>query len=614
MADSPASAQTLAPPAAAASPQPKLPGLASVGIHTSSPKSLKRGLSAAFEPPTLTGAAALADEKRRAEDAEEQARIKPPPPPPPQARSNDTSPNPVMASINALRNGLGISQPFSRPSDAASATTSSSRPALPSITSTTTTAEPMSIDQPQTTSPTSMSSADGLGSKAATALNMRPDDGKPDGSSYASTNEERPNRALAMTYPGPLQPEPQGGPQRQMSLPTPGSSSKSPNKKHKCPHCSTEFTRHHNLKSHLLTHSQEKPYACSTCHSRFRRLHDLKRHNKLHTGERPHTCDRCGRRFARGDALARHNKGPGGCAGRRSSMDEDYIEGESGYGDGMEGVVYQDEPAPGQSQADFERRKSEPGNRQRLANTQTQSEAGSSPFRQHSSTYPGPGSMASQNRNQFAQPLPSPQHLTPSGGGASSYSAQLNNGPGVLVPGGMTESPKPLSPGQTDSRRLSAANDPSYFRGRSPSHPQHYQPAPYSRGAGRGTPPVQLPPPIQHSHAPQLPPLDRLAGGPSIKTSGPYAPVGSASNPGSASSAHQSSGSSLRELYGVSGPHAPADANLYEHVKSLQAQVAQLKEDNAISERHYETKIARLADENRELRAQLTAQNGTGRP
>ncbi|KAK5681990.1 hypothetical protein LTS12_029241, partial [Elasticomyces elasticus] len=116
-------------------------------------------------------------------------------------------------------------------------------------------------------------------------------------------------------------------------------------KKHRCPYCATEFTRHHNLKSHLLTHSQEKPYVCQTCQSRFRRLHDLKRHTKLHTGERPHICPKCGRRFARGDALARHNKGQGGCAGRRSSMgsyvaDDDYGDGHGHAEDTMDGLVY----------------------------------------------------------------------------------------------------------------------------------------------------------------------------------------------------------------------------------------------------------------------------------
>ncbi|KAI1001683.1 hypothetical protein K3495_g6518 [Podosphaera aphanis] len=91
-------------------------------------------------------------------------------------------------------------------------------------------------------------------------------------------------------------------------------------KKHECPYCETAFTRYHNLKSHLLTHSQEKPYVCQTCSMRFRRLHDLKRHTKLHTGERPHVCLKCNRKFARSDALARHIKGQGGCAGRRSSI------------------------------------------------------------------------------------------------------------------------------------------------------------------------------------------------------------------------------------------------------------------------------------------------------
>lgn len=48
-------------------------------------------------------------------------------------------------------------------------------------------------------------------------------------------------------------------------------------RKHKCQECGQYFTRLHNLKSHLLTHSQEKPFVCKECGHKFRRLHDLKR-------------------------------------------------------------------------------------------------------------------------------------------------------------------------------------------------------------------------------------------------------------------------------------------------------------------------------------------------
>ncbi|CDR40057.1 CYFA0S04e02696g1_1 [Cyberlindnera fabianii] len=85
-------------------------------------------------------------------------------------------------------------------------------------------------------------------------------------------------------------------------------------KKYHCTHCTHSFTRKHNLKSHLLIHTQEKPFNCSICSSKFRRLHDLKRHEKLHTGQKPHQCKTCGRKFARADALVRHNNSQAGCA------------------------------------------------------------------------------------------------------------------------------------------------------------------------------------------------------------------------------------------------------------------------------------------------------------
>jgi len=56
-----------------------------------------------------------------------------------------------------------------------------------------------------------------------------------------------------------------------------GTSRDGKKRKHKCPECGQYFTRLHNLKSHLLTHSQEKPFICQSCGHKFRRLHDLKR-------------------------------------------------------------------------------------------------------------------------------------------------------------------------------------------------------------------------------------------------------------------------------------------------------------------------------------------------
>lgn len=422
----------------------------------------------------------------------------------------------------------------------------------------------------------------------------------------------------SFSYPGPTL-QAHLHPNRGMSLP--GSESRNPersssNKKHRCPYCATEFTRHHNLKSHLLTHSQEKPYVCQTCQSRFRRLHDLKRHTKLHTGERPHICPKCGRKFARGDALARHNKGPGGCAGRRGSTgsfgaDDDY---DGGNDESMDGMVYgepenmDDEEASGGLQSVPSIRRQAPAlNVRRQA-----AEEGSFQSRQPS-TYPPiqgrpPGGMAAGLYPSRGAPggSASPALKLPPGGGTSyppppCSSSNLHpagaGGP-IFPPGSITESPKPLSPGAPHGSHTEGG----LYRNSPPSMTSQFQQQSYGRGsARRATPPIpmgaplsatgQLPPPHPSGLNPPDPRYTLPSQGPAHPPTGPTGPPthmsggGLSSQSNSLSSHGQSAKGSGENSAAIFGPR---EDRLWAYVKSLedrvnglQGEVASLKDQLA---------------------------------
>lgn len=416
----------------------------------------------------------------------------------------------------------------------------------------------------------------------------------------------------AFTFPGPMPPQDDPrAPARQMSLPGYNGPKSPSTKRHKCPFCSTDFTRHHNLKSHLLTHSQEKPYECPTCQARFRRLHDLKRHTKLHTGERPHTCPKCGRRFARGDALARHNKGQGGCAGRRSSfsVDDDVVDGK---GDDMDGVAYHGEhDGEGDDDEDGSgRRVSEPARkRQNTGNSSTQG-----PY-QHSSTYPPIIANRAPMGHNNLRPLYPPgssglsrdqsTNISPKLAPSSMSSLHFNtNQPNVFSQGGMTESPKPLSPGQIE-HRLNVP-DGSYPGPRSPSMSQQLHQHNIARGTGRGGSPMQLALPHGSTgpHLPSLPGLSPMINkrdsqggsknGPSMlhqQLPGP----GTVSQPGSMSSHGASSVGSMREAMGN-------QSDVLQYVRDMEARMARMEQE-------HETKMSTLQSEVTTLRAQLAQQH-----
>ncbi|KAF2854851.1 hypothetical protein T440DRAFT_505056 [Plenodomus tracheiphilus IPT5] len=577
-------------------------GGATFGTHlTKSP----RGLSPRLSPAPLTGAAAMADERRYREQTARQ-----------------TSPNPAVAALQSLT--ANSSQPISRLSDAP--------PTLPPMNAQADKATKPSLMIPEQTgvtgdamhtSPVSLSSfGDGDATAAPGAPTIDVTAGPGGHTAQEGTPQQQPpqhhqqhhhqliapnpgdnpgNRAF--TFPGPMPLEDPRAPARQMSLPGYGQNTpKSPStKRHKCPYCSTDFTRHHNLKSHLLTHSQEKPYECPTCQARFRRLHDLKRHTKLHTGERPHTCFKCGRRFARGDALARHNKGQGGCAGRRSSFGMDGEEmGDGKGGEGMDGVVYTGEPDEEDELDDEGRRVSEPARKRQNTGNSAQGS-----YHQHSSTYPPiaanrASTLPSTSSRQYYPPTSSQgTNLSPKAAPSSISSIHNANQSNVFAHGGMTESPKPLSPGQQEHRRLGAP-EANMHGSRSPSISQHMY------GRARGTPPMALAPPTANGapHLPSLPGLNPMAskqGSMGCKTNGPsllqnqtMAAPGTSSQPGSMSS-HGGSGSSMREVMGN-------QVDVWQYVRDIEARMARM-------EKEHNERISTLQNEITTLRAQLAQQH-----
>ncbi len=471
---------------------PNNAGLSTIGDAglTVSPLAKSPRFTPRVSPAPLTGAAAMEDQRR---EREEQQGV--------QARA--TSENPGFRAISSLISGTAGE--MSRPQDAPAAATTMSD-GLSMAAKTISILDPMQIEERAETSPASVTSVASLNSTAPTAtastaglaspsnapmqndIQQRDNPASNYPEVHPSLGEKHPGRAL--TFPGNeiIRDENKSREQaRGMSLPMPGMGQqqheRSPGaKSNKCPHCDAQFTRQHNLKSHLLTHSQEKPFHCDSCNMRFRRLHDLKRHTKLHTGERPHICPKCDRKFARGDALARHAKGQGGCAGRRASMGsfgdgDDYDDPHLGDDSGMDGVMFDGaaEHLGDGSLEDDDRRYSLPTIKATHVDQHGQ-QVNYPAQPRPSSTYPPSGPRASQppptyqqnpdmRQGMNAAPQANMQGVT-ARQSMPPAAAPLNNP--AFSPMQITESPKALSPGMTGHPQ--PHNEPSTLgRQRSPS-------------------------------------------------------------------------------------------------------------------------------------------------
>lgn len=567
-------------------------------------KVARLSLAAQLSPPLqLTGVAAIREERRRREEEERQ---NPP----------GVSENPTHKALSTLMSAdtLAVSRPQDAPSsmDEIGALAAEATKAL----------GPVTVPRPNVSDaradispPPSASSTAGAADLQAVMNSPGPMDVDPrdDRQSYTTQTDAQMEEktATSFSYPGILAPG--SGtpapvpPPRPSSLPRNGEHTPSSSKKHKCPYCDTEFTRHHNLKSHLLTHSQEKPYLCQECKLRFRRLHDLKRHGKLHTGEKNHECPKCGRKFARGDALARHNKGAGGCAGRRASMgsydDGAEYDGPSrneGDDSAMAGVVYEGNGEVDMTEED-RRRLSLPAIKAHHVAASAEALTPNSrsyppasrpgapavlypPNVDRSSNIPASSSLA--NNIAGGHP-PNPFHSSHT----SSYDSSLfpssssnNNRSSLLHLQGITESPKPLSPVVHDQARQ-----------RSPTLTASYQQPPQytRRPSDRDLHP--LPPlPAPHGTAPSLIRHPIRTKQDTDYVQGHGAP-GLAANPSAHSRAasgpsiHASNSDSSANLF------AQGDQGVWAYIQQLEQSVKHLNDRLATVENVSNEREARLA-------------------
>lgn len=65
----------------------------------------------------------------------------------------------------------------------------------------------------------------------------------------------------------------------------------------KCIQCNQKFVLPHQLKKHMLVHSEQRDFQCDLCPKMFKAKHTLVAHRRIHLGDFLYTCQWCGKGF-----------------------------------------------------------------------------------------------------------------------------------------------------------------------------------------------------------------------------------------------------------------------------------------------------------------------------
>lgn len=78
-------------------------------------------------------------------------------------------------------------------------------------------------------------------------------------------------------------------------------------KNHECSICFNKYKTASQLRSHLVTHSDERQFQCSICNKKFKTKKTLKGHEETHSTELSYLCYECKQGFTNKTALRVHN-------------------------------------------------------------------------------------------------------------------------------------------------------------------------------------------------------------------------------------------------------------------------------------------------------------------